>query len=745
MKRIGQFQLLEVLLRGNGFLLYRALGPRDDAAWLLTYASGLSPRSREARDFHTSFMAELDRARRLNHRRAARAVDGGADGQDYFIAYEPSSGHSLATRLASGPVQLSEALLIVEAVADALTSAHAVGIIHQNLQPDLILLEPGNEVRVYGFGPAQPPSSDASPMPGPVRAHYRAPEQIHGRRADERTDVFALGVLLYELLLARKPFDGESWISVTSQVLNSEPIGLDSRDFPDGLGRLIRKALNKNPLDRFQTAAEFHRQMRQIRLGDPVTPSGNRLADEHTESGAPPLRACASLEFGDGEQRRTRELNDERFTVGRLPKNDLSLRDSHISREHAVLERVDGQWFVRDCGSRHGTFLNGARVERPTALRDRDSIRLGTVDRYRLLFRSGLEERDAQTCGPVTPVALSDMEILIEAVRIVSSEFVSLDATLLKLLQSALSLSRAERGVFLLRGKDGKFEVRKRFQIEGSPLAEREDVISWSAVDRCIGSAQPQFSSNIDEDGVALGQSVDQLKLKLILCLPLIYQGNVRGVLYLDSQRANRPFDDRQRSLLLALTAFSAGLIEYGIMLERATIDDLTGLYQKHHFDTQFRAEFERSRRYNSPLSLLFLDLDYFKKINDTYGHLNANDVLRTVGRLLRGTARGTDIAARFGGEEFVLLAPETDAAMALALAERIRAAITAAPIAVSDGREVTTTLSVGVSTYPDDGAQTADDLMAAADQALLEAKAGGRNRVVRASRSAAPTPGSVV
>jgi diguanylate cyclase (GGDEF)-like protein/PAS domain S-box-containing protein len=162
-----------------------------------------------------------------------------------------------------------------------------------------------------------------------------------------------------------------------------------------------------------------------------------------------------------------------------------------------------------------------------------------------------------------------------------------------------------------------------------------------------------------------------------------------------------------------------------------AMTDSLTGLPNRRSLTLHLRREVARAQRYHHPLSLLFIDLDHFKRYNDRRGHRRGDAVLVTIGRLLKAQLRESDTAARYGGEEFVVLLPETDTPRAGALAEGLRQVVQrqlgASP--GSGGRRVGLTVSVGVATLPAD-AQNGTALLERADRALYAAKAAGRNRV---------------
>ena len=162
----------------------------------------------------------------------------------------------------------------------------------------------------------------------------------------------------------------------------------------------------------------------------------------------------------------------------------------------------------------------------------------------------------------------------------------------------------------------------------------------------------------------------------------------------------------------------------------RADHDGLTRIYNRHSFDERLVYEIKRRSRYNHELSLLMVDLDHFKQVNDTYGHLAGDAVLRSIGEILQGSLRTTDIAARYGGEEFVVLLPHTTEKDAWKLAERIRGRI-AAKIFQSEGRKFSVTASIGVASVESGALSSDDDLVLKADKALYNAKHNGRNMVV--------------
>jgi two-component system cell cycle response regulator len=161
-----------------------------------------------------------------------------------------------------------------------------------------------------------------------------------------------------------------------------------------------------------------------------------------------------------------------------------------------------------------------------------------------------------------------------------------------------------------------------------------------------------------------------------------------------------------------------------------AVIDGLTGLHNRRYLDSHLQTLFDRSTTRRRPLSVMMTDIDHFKAVNDKWGHDGGDRVLREFAARLRKNVRGIDLACRYGGEEFVVVMPDTPAPIAEKVAERIRAEIASAPFVVADGTAIEITVSVGVSSLKP-YADSMDALMKRADVALYEAKSGGRNRVV--------------
>jgi diguanylate cyclase (GGDEF)-like protein len=188
---------------------------------------------------------------------------------------------------------------------------------------------------------------------------------------------------------------------------------------------------------------------------------------------------------------------------------------------------------------------------------------------------------------------------------------------------------------------------------------------------------------------------------------------------------------DENKALLETLRQKNAELERNNIILKDLAIrDGLTGLYNHRYFQETLAVELVRSNRYRKSVSLVFMDVDAFKKYNDTYGHPEGDKILITLANIFSDSLRKSDTVARYGGEEFVLILPETEREGALHLAENIRRNVFDHPF---PGRETQPfgriTISLGVATFPEDGTD-GSSLIERADKALYAAKAGGRNKV---------------
>ena len=266
--------------------------------------------------------------------------------------------------------------------------------------------------------------------------------------------------------------------------------------------------------------------------------------------------------------------------------------------------------------------------------------------------------------------------------------------------------------------------------LKGGRLKIGEGIAGWVAQ-----TGQPLLIPDVSRDqrfpAVVPGEV--EPPVSSVLCVPLNIRDRVLGVIELVNVLGEHTFDDDDLQLLGAVADFAAIAIDnarnYRRVSELVVTDDLTGLYNARHFHELLEYEIERCRRYRSQVSLLFFDLDRFKDVNDRHGHLVGSRVIAEVGHLVKRHIRSSDRAARYGGDEYVVVLPNTGKQGALSVANNLLARLRSHPFITDSNQRVTITASFGVATFPDD-AINRTSLIRAADSAMYEAKESGRNVV---------------
>jgi diguanylate cyclase (GGDEF)-like protein len=215
------------------------------------------------------------------------------------------------------------------------------------------------------------------------------------------------------------------------------------------------------------------------------------------------------------------------------------------------------------------------------------------------------------------------------------------------------------------------------------------------------------------------------------LGVPLMMYGGCEGVIAVQSTHPAAFRADHQR-LLESLAAQIAAALQNAHLYELAMVDGLTGLFMRRYFDARIEEEIERSKRYGTPFSVVMMDVDNFKKLNDEHGHLIGDRVLKAIANVVKAQMRGVDTAARYGGEEISLILPRTDMLNAYNVGERIRSAIAEQRVTTDSEppKVLSVTASFGIASYPETKAVSGEDLVRRADRALYRAKKTGKNRV---------------
>ncbi len=248
--------------------------------------------------------------------------------------------------------------------------------------------------------------------------------------------------------------------------------------------------------------------------------------------------------------------------------------------------------------------------------------------------------------------------------------------------------------------------------VAGTVFLEKKAIITN------LGSNDPRF---VNKDSLPNVQS--------LLCVPLIAKGETIGVINISNKKNNKLFNQKDLEFMTSLSNQAAIAIDNAKLYELATKDGLTKLYISRHFYTLLENEIRRCSRYKHKMSLLMLDIDNFKNINDTYGHLIGDQILRELSNEISQTVRKIDIPARYGGEEFIVILPETTKEDAVIIAERLRVNISKIKVKAKEDTYISPTTSIGVCQYPMDG-EDAKTLINSADTALYHSKHNGKNIV---------------
>jgi len=295
---------------------------------------------------------------------------------------------------------------------------------------------------------------------------------------------------------------------------------------------------------------------------------------------------------------------------------------------------------------------------------------------------------------------------------------------------TALRLISADHASLRLCGPGGLLESGARSGIGADlpvvPFQRGEGVLGWVAETgrpaRVPDSRlEPRFADRL-ERGYDVGS---------VLSVPVRGMGKTLGVLSLSCARSDA-FDETHEALAVLLAGTAAQALRAAELHQLCLTDSQTLTYNRRYLVPRLCEEMQRATRSDEPLSVLLMDLEHFKRVNDGYGHAVGDAVLRAFADAVRACVRSIDVLVRRGGEEFVLILPGTAAAEALGVAERLREQLEREPLHVRHGLAIPQTVSIGVATW--DGAQSAESLEERADRAMYEAKQRGRNRVVAAS-----------
>lgn len=375
---------------------------------------------------------------------------------------------------------------------------------------------------------------------------------------------------------------------------------------------------------------------------------------------------------------------------------------------------------VLDCQSDRVDHFDRATIDLLTLFSTQASIALQNARLYSLERQRARQLEAINKIAQESTAVMELEELLVHACSVIQQAFqVSHVALLLR-----------EEGDLLIRAHQGELTASlphgQRISVLEEPWSEV--ITSHSAVVEKDLSRAPESRRLFKETGSRMS-------------IPLISFGQTLGVLTLHSARLNA-FRKNELQSLESVADICANAIQNAHYVERvkqlAYLDGLTGIFNRRFFELRIEEELERARRYGAGMAVIIADIDQFKLLNDEFGHLLGDEVLRQVSSLFHQQLRKVDVVCRYGGEEFAILLSQVNAQQALAIAEKLRTQVEAWQF---PGVPRTVTISAGVAACPDHGSNR-DELVRAADNALYAAKQLGRNRSCLNSRSRGASAG---
>jgi diguanylate cyclase (GGDEF)-like protein len=338
----------------------------------------------------------------------------------------------------------------------------------------------------------------------------------------------------------------------------------------------------------------------------------------------------------------------------------------------------------------------------------------------------------------ITPFLEIEKELLkrnreLMIINTLSGAFISsenIEEVFSELLEKVLLITDFTTG-WIMFNNEGKFEIRSAHGI--SKLFYR-DIFEGKISDLCNNIAAINDPLYIYEDDELNDLPfIKKEGLVILAAVPIKTGKKLRGIMFLAS-RVERAFDFNLASILSLIGSQLTLIVEKIELFEEtrrlSITDSLTGLYNSRHFYQALDKEIAMATRYKQIFSLAIFDIDDFKVLNDTYGHQAGDDVLKNIASILKKESRETDIVARYGGEEFVIIFPNTPKKDALAVSERILSGVNEHTFLPEVDKGIKTTISGGISSFPDDGS-IVRDILYNADMALYKAKSSGKRQVV--------------
>jgi diguanylate cyclase (GGDEF)-like protein len=363
---------------------------------------------------------------------------------------------------------------------------------------------------------------------------------------------------------------------------------------------------------------------------------------------------------------------------------------------------------VLDCQSEQEDFFDSDTIDLLTLFSTQASMALQNAHLYSLEQRRAAQLEAINAIAKQTTAVLELKELLVKACSLVRQSF-SVDQ---------VSILLRDDSDLVLRAQDGRL----------TPLIREEERIpaGIGIIGRCMSTGRTIVENDVSQVPYYLPM-FSEARSKV--CLPLISFGQPLGVVSLDSAKLEN-FDAADTRALESVADICATGVQNAYYVERvrqlAYIDGLTGIFNRRFFELRISEELERARRYDGSLAVVMIDIDHFKRLNDEFGHLLGDEVLRQVSSVFSQHLRKVDVVCRYGGEEFALLLPQTTVEQAQGVADKLRREIATWQF---PGVPRSVTISAGTAAYPLNGSNR-DEVVKAADAALYAAKQAGRNCV---------------
>jgi diguanylate cyclase (GGDEF)-like protein/PAS domain S-box-containing protein len=430
-----------------------------------------------------------------------------------------------------------------------------------------------------------------------------------------------------------------------------------------------------------------------------------------------------------------RLLGYSRTEFSSLPLTRYIVDDAHVSIRAHIDQAVRGtsEHLVCQCRTRTGGILDISFAAQP--------VTVGGAAAVSCIIRDVSQEREADRALRLTHDKMQTMISELESRNIERTILTEMGGVL----QACVTVDEAFAGVSrfctrLFPETAGALYVYNQSRNDmglaacwGLPAGDFADAIEPAD---CWGLRQGHPHDHLDTAANLACRHVGSTTTYPYLCIPLTAQGETMGVFHLrlPAERAAGAVASVNRALVTAVcdqvTLGIANLRLRDTLRQQSIHDALTGLFNRRFMEESLRREVARASRTDRPLAVVMADLDHFKIFNDTYGHEAGDAVLADVGHMLKRSVRASDLACRYGGEEFTLVMPDTTVEATLERVEGIRARVSQMTVLYRQGVLGGLTLSLGVALFPDHGTSS-EDLLRAADKALYRAKQAGRNRAL--------------